>query len=117
MLAAQDPKITYALGSTGPEPCQPGPLVVRGITAGQLGLALARLPVGNLNMDLEGHKVLRMSLGLFHKACSIFQLLYWVKAYLLNIAAPVPTVASYWKLTFQDHGLEELQGYIAPLVS
>lgn len=25
-------------------------------------------PVGNLNMDLEGHKVLRMSLGLFHKA-------------------------------------------------
>lgn len=61
VLAAQDPKTTYALGSTGSEPCQPGPLVVRGIAAGQLDLELEWTPVGNLNMDLEGHEVLMMS--------------------------------------------------------
>lgn len=53
LLAAQDPKTTYALGNAGPRPCQPGPLVVRGIAAGQLGLGLEWTPVGNLNMDLE----------------------------------------------------------------
>lgn len=39
-LAAQGPKTTYALGSAGSGPCQPGPLVVRGIAAGELGLEL-----------------------------------------------------------------------------
>lgn len=63
-VLAQDPKTAYALGSTGSEPCQPGPLVVRGIAAGQLNLELEWTPVRNLNMDLEGHEVLMMSFSL-----------------------------------------------------
>lgn len=38
VLAAQDPETTYALGSPGSGPCQPGPLVVKEIVAGHLGL-------------------------------------------------------------------------------
>lgn len=116
MLAAQDPKTAYALGSAGPGPCQPGPFVVRGIAAGQLGLELEWIPVGNLNMDLEGHEGSLMPLS----PESLLQ----VPASRLcqGLFARHPSTCpnchqSYWKLTFQDHALEELQGLIAPLVS
>lgn len=39
-LGCSDSKTTQVLGSAGPGPCQPGPLVGRGIAAGQFGTGM-----------------------------------------------------------------------------
>lgn len=111
LLAAQDPKTTYALGNAGPRPCQPGcPLVVRGIAAGQLGLGLEWTPVGNLNMDLEGHQVPPMPSPLE----SLPQLP--VSGFCRDLFARHPSTCPNCRQLLEAR-LEELRGCIAPLVS
>lgn len=72
---------------------------------GQLGLELEWPPVGNLSKALGGHEVPLESL-LYRPASRLCAALF-----ARHLLAPVPTVTSSWKLTFQAHALEELQGH------
>lgn len=53
VLTAQNPKTMHVIGSAGPSRCQSGPLVVRDIAAGQLGLELACIPCGKIELGLR----------------------------------------------------------------